>query len=358
MSEKPSLYVCSASGSSGKSIVSLGLALNLQDKGLKVGYFKPIGWEAGRDPSGGKIDRDAELMSRVLDLKSPIELIVPVIFGSRFLEENEKANPHLYEDNILHAYRKMADDKDLMIIEGTSSLGVASSMGLDAISLSKKLKSSILMVSKHQNDTTIDQDVWVRRVINSLGGSFFGQIINQVHRKDIERIRRFAFPVFKKFDINLLGLIPEEIEVVAPSVREICEKIKCEILTGKEKLDNRIEEILVGAMSPESSLTYFRRSSKKAVVTGGDRADIQLAALETDLSALILTGNIYPDSKILSRADDLQVPVILVPSDTYTTVRNLTHIAGRINAQDDRKIKLVKKLFEDNVDWKFFGSLT
>ncbi len=357
MSEKPSLYICSTLGFSGKSIISLGLALNLQDKGLKVGYMKPIGWEAGTNPSGEKVDKDAELMTYLLNLKLPMDVVSPIIFGSRFLEENERADPRLYEEKILSAYKKASEDKDLMIIEGTSTLGIGSSMGLNPVFLSKKLKSQILMVSRFQNDATLDYDVWVKMVTDAMNANFFGQIMNQVHRRDMERVRRFALPIFNKFSMKLLGLIPEETEMMAPTVREICEKIKCEVLTCKDKLDNTVEEILVGAMSPESSLTYFRRSFKKAVVTGGDRADIQLAALETDLSALILTGNIYPDAKILSRAEDLQVPVLLVPWDTYATVRALSHITGRISPQDDRKIKLVKKLVADNLDWKPFSDL-
>ncbi len=348
---KPSLYVCSTSGFCGKSVVSLGLALALRDKGFKVGYLKPVGWEMGRGAGGEKIDRDAELMAHVLEVKLPMENVVPIIFGSRFLEENEKVDPRLYEEKILAAYGKAAEDRDLMVLEGTSTLGVGGSMGLDPISLSKKLGSRIVMVSRHQSDVTIDTDIWVKGAIDALGGSFAGQILNQVHRRDVERVRRFTLPTFRKCGVELLGIVPEEVELMAPTVREICERIKCEVLVGEDKLDNLVEEILVGAMSPESSLTYFRRSFKKAVVTGGDRVDVQLAALETDLSALILTGNIYPDAKILSRAEDLRIPVLLVPWDTYTTVRALSHVAGRINPQDERKIKMAKKLVEDNLDW-------
>jgi len=108
----------------------------------------------------------------------------------------------------------------------------------------------------------------------------------------------------------------------------------------------------VGAMSPESSLSYFRRSFRKAVITGGDRADIQLAALETSLSALILTGNLYPDARVLSRAEELGVPVLLVPWDTYSTVRHISSLTGRISAKDEKKIGLAKKIVEENVEWK------
>ena len=61
-----------------------------------------------------------------------------------------------------------------------------------------------------------------------------------------------------------------------------------------EERQELIENFSIGAMNVEQALTYFRRIPRKAVITGGDRADIQLAALETDTVALVLTGNLFP----------------------------------------------------------------
>lgn len=352
MVEKSGLYICSTSGFSGKSIISLGLALNLRDRGCEVGYFKPIGWEMGRSSKGERIDEDAELMTSVLDLKLPMEIIVPVIFSDRFLEEAGMIDSKFYEQRIFKAYEKAAEGKDQIILEGPHTLGIGSSMGIDPISLSKKLNARILLVSTFQNDTTVDIATWIKRIVDTLGDSFAGLILNRVHRTDIGRIRHLALPIFEKYGIDLWGIIPENIEIMAPTVRDICETAKCEVLTAKDRLDNLVEDMLVGAMSPESSLTYFRRSFKKAVITGGDRTDVQLTALETDLSALILTGNIYPDVRVLSRAEELNVPVVLVPWDTYTTVRHLSRITGRIKPTDKNKIDLAKKLVEENVEWR------
>jgi BioD-like phosphotransacetylase family protein len=91
---------------------------------------------------------------------------------------------------------------------------------------------------------------------------------------------------------------------------------------------------------------------RKAVITGGDRTDIQLAALTTDVSALILTGNYYPDVRVLSRADELGVPVLLVPGDTYSTVREIATLTGRIKPSDNKKIQLARQIVEEHVDWQ------
>jgi len=303
------------------------------------------------DTQGSRIDEDASLMADILNLNMSMDDIVPIIFGPRFLEETMHTDPTLYANKIFDAYQRMSEKKDVTILEGSHSLCIGNSMRLDAVSLSRKLKTRILIVSTFKGDENMDCDTWTKRVIDTLGGTFAGLILNRVPATDLERVRRFAPLIFKDHGINLLGLIPENIEIMAPTVREICETIHCEVLTDTTNLDNLVEDIFVGAMTPEKALSYFRRSFRKAIITGGDRTDIQLAALETNLSALILTGNIYPDAKVLSRAEDLNVPVLLVPWDTYSTVKNL-QLTGRVSPKDKKKIALAKTLIKENTQWK------
>ena len=105
-------------------------------------------------------------------------------------------------------------------------------------------------------------------------------------------------------------------------------------------------------MTSQSALTYFRGAARKAVITGGDRPEILFAALQTDTSVLILTGNLYPDVRVLAKAEELEVPVLLVPYDTFTTITELASITGRINTADAKKIDLAKKMVNDHVEWK------
>ena len=57
-----------------------------------------------------------------------------------------------------------------------------------------------------------------------------------------------------------------------------------------------------------------------AVVTGADRTDIQLAALEASTQCLILTGLGDPLSQLIHRAEELEVPILKVELDTLATV--------------------------------------
>ena len=70
-----------------------------------------------------------------------------------------------------------------------------------------------------------------------------------------------------------------------------------EILAAHDHLHLPVEDVVIGAMTTAGALTYLRRAANKAVILGGDRADLALAALETSTSVLILTGGLYPDGE-------------------------------------------------------------
>ncbi|MEE8323620.1 MAG: phosphotransacetylase family protein [Candidatus Bathyarchaeia archaeon] len=348
----PSLFVCSIESFSGKSMFCLGLALTLRENGHKVGYFKPVGWEMIRDSDGRKVDEDAQLMKEVLNLKAPLEEISPIILGTRFLEETSKIDPKTCEKRVLQAYENASDGIEIMIIEGPHTFGVGASIGVECMSLTKKWDSHIVLVSTMDDDTVVDRIILNKKFIDSVHGNFLGAVMNCIPKTSIERVKGFASPILMKQGIDVLGVIPDKISLRAPTVREICKNIACTVLTCKDRMDLLVEDVLVGAMTPESALSYFRKSMRKAVITGGDRVGVQLAALQTDTSVLILTGNIYPDVRILARAEQVGVPVLLVPHDTYTTVKEIANLSGRIKPKETKKIELAKNLVKEYVDWK------
>lgn len=351
MPYKPSIYLNSITRFSGKTALGIGLAIKLKKEGYRVGYFKPIGWETTQGPHGERIDEDAHLMKDILELDTSLENIVPIIFSSRYFEENARIKPRVYEKKVLQAYDVASKDKDLMIIEGLFD-GVGVSFGLDATTLSQKIGSNMVLVSTLDTDANVDSIICNAGCMKQNGAKVLGTILNRVQKTDIERVKSFAVPNLRKKGIQVLGIIPDDVTLRSPSVNELCDEMTCTVLSGTKNMDNIIEEFLVGAMTPESALRYFRSSLRKAVITGGDRTDIQLAALQTDTVALILTGNYYPDARVLARAEEFGVPVLMVSTDTYSTVKKISSLIRRIRPHDTQKIELASQMVEQYVDYK------
>ncbi|MEM1368993.1 MAG: DRTGG domain-containing protein, partial [Cyanobacteria bacterium P01_H01_bin.15] len=95
-----------------------------------------------------------------------------------------------------------------------------------------------------------------------------------------------------------------------------------------------------------------------AIVTGSDRTELQLAALETSAHCLILTGNMPPQSLILNRAEDLEIPILSVHLDTLTTVEIIEQAFGEVRLTEPIKATRAQALMSQYFDFNnFFNRL-
>jgi len=109
---------------------------------------------------------------------------------------------------------------------------------------------------------------------------------------------------------------------------------------------------MIGAMNVEGALRYFRTVQNKAVITGGDRPDIQLAALETSTRCIILTGNLFPGNSIISRAEEREVPMIVVKEDTLTTVEKIESLLRRLRVSGKKKVARAVELVNREINFR------
>lgn len=340
-----SLYIM-GTPASGKTALALGLAQKLRQEGFKVAYFKPLG---NSSPGGGPSDDDAVLMREILGMEAPLEVIVPCMIGPSYLS-GERCPEAL--TRIRRAYQELAQNADVLLIGGACYPYAYTSCGIDDIALAKEWNSQVILVSKIKSDFSIDRALFFNRSLASAGVNLLGNIFNDIPRSLIAKAEGIYKPILEENGYRVLGLIPRRPEIASPTVKEYYEALGGEILAGKDNLGRLVEEVMIGAMTVESALTYFRRSADKAVILGGDRADVALAALETSTSVLILTGGLYPDVRLISRAQEKGVPLLLVPYDTYTTVEKVSHLTRRLRADDPTGIRIALENVEKYCQWE------
>lgn len=341
------LYLLGVSGSSGKTALAVGLAQKLREEGLAVGYFKPV----GSVPGGYKrVDEDASLMAAVLNLGMPPERLTLFPSGPYYLTRYE--DPGALLASIREAFQQAAEGRDVMLIEAPSTPHLMLSLGLDAVSLAKHLTAKAVLVSHVEDDFSVDRVLLFSHYVCSRGVELLGVIFNNVPRTLLDKTRGVYTTLVERAGVAVLGVLPCRPEISAPTVEEFLDVLSGEILVGDDRLDNLVEEILIGAMTLESALGYLRRAPRKALITGGDRTDMCMAALETDTSVLILTGGVFPNVNVLARAAERNVPVMLVHYDTYMTVQKLQEVARKIKPDDAQAMALTKELVEEDLNWR------
>jgi len=187
-----------------------------------------------------------------------------------------------------------------------------------------------------------------------MGESFAGVVVNSCPRLHMPMVQEELRPALEKRGIPVLAVLPLERLLQSISVAELASFLSGEVLCGEDHLDELVEHLMVGAMGVDSALAYFRRKPNKAVITGGDRPDIQLAALETSTRCLVLTGNLRPSPIILARAQEVGVPMILVRQDTMAAVETVERYFGKTRFRQQRKIERFEEMLADRFD---FGRL-
>ncbi|WP_424357772.1 phosphotransacetylase family protein [Methanocella sp. MCL-LM] len=343
-----SILVSSTELYSGKSALCMALAMKLKENELKVGYMKPVG-NIIVDVNGELVDDDALNMKKMLGLDENLDEISPILFTHQLLEDVLEGKDKQLVPKLEKTFKHVSRNKDVVILEGAGDVSGSSVLGLSDSEVARITGSKILLVSKYCDEFTVDRITTYMKLLSS-DVEVLGIIFNNTSMERMNFVKEKVVPYFDRKGIKVLGVLPRNRALQTISAREIAEGLNGEVLAGKNNLDVTVDGIVVGALAADSAIKVFRRKHNRAVVTGGDRADLQIAALEARMRIMILSGNLYPPNQVLGRAEELGVPVILTTDDTTTLVDRMEQLLRTVRVKNVQKIDLMKNMFDENVD--------
>lgn len=345
------IYLCSLREEAGKSFLSIGLIQKLKKEGKKFAYFKPIGvpksaFTNKSDPDVGFILNTVYKTDHPYDYISPVS--IPDVYYVDLVDANKKGE---YLEKIKNAYEKVVEGMDYVIIEGNPSIRKFVRVGIDDVSIAEYLGiKELVYVSIESSDRCIDNFFFTKKYFESRNMNILGVLFNKIDFEYIARIKELVEGHIAKYNIPVLGIVEKNVELFSPRVIEIKEQIGGELINEQTSagLNNLVETFLIGAMNLQGALKYLRQVKSAAFITGGDRTDLAMAALEQEVSTLILTGFIQPDMGVITLANEKGIPIILSPSDTYTTMRNLERLKPGIQEDEMEKVLTI---IEKEIDW-------
>ena len=339
------ILVASNTGYAGRTFLSLGLAMKLREMGHAVGFMKPIGTVPIK--SGSSVyDADALFIKEVLELNEPPEAISP------FMQTYENQTL-LYQGKIKDAQKDVLDafnsfkKKDFVIVCGGGDFFEGSLLGLDTLSLAAALKARVLMVEPWRGDGSVDALFGAGKL---LGERFMGGVLNKIPTNMVDHIKETVKPFLEQKGVPLFGVIPKDKFLESTTVAQLNEILNGKVLCCGDKLDEFVENFLVGAMDVDSALNYFRRTPNKAVITGAHRSDIQLAALETSTKCIILTGGMQTNEVVLGKARARGVPILSVPDDTFSAISKIELRMGKTSIREKKKMERTRELISAGFD--------
>ena len=342
------LFIGSTAGNSGKTLITVALGLALRECGYKVGYMKPLG-KLPITVEGKMVDADAQFLKGILQLSEPLDQICPVLLTQDLMARVLRGEVPDLHSRIQKAYETISAGKDVVLVGGAGSLAEGLFLGISGVRLAREFRTSVLLIDPYQNEVCIDCILTAKE---ALGDRLMGVVLNRVTPPSLSEVEQMVVPFLVNKGVEVLGVLPLDRVLDAVTVRQMTEILDGKVICGQDRLDEFVERFSVGAMDVDAALGYFRKLPNKAVITGGHRADIQLAALETSTKCLVLTGDQMPNEIIISRAREVGVPMISVHYDTLTTVEKLEAVLGRIRIREERKVQRARELLRDRLNYR------
>jgi BioD-like phosphotransacetylase family protein len=358
MKDSLSLYVAATRQNDGKTTAALGLVGALGERFPRIGYIKPVGQQV-KLIGDREIDKDASLMKDVFQIGCTLDDMSPVAIPRGFTEEYIlRGDVHSLPRRIVSAYRRERRASDFMVIEGTGHAGVGSVLDLSNAAVARMLDLPVLIVTCAGIGRPIDEVMLNKALFDSCGVEVLGVIVNKVIPEKYEKISRLVRLGLKKRGIETFGVVPFVPLLASPTLRQLAEDIKGELICGSASgLDQIVSRILVGAMPAHEAFNYFK--GDVLLITPGNREDLILAAVACNMPAmqdqyavkgLILTCGVWPNPTVLKILKEAGIPAFLVEDDTFTTAQKLATLIVKIRPEDTEKIETVKRVIKEHVD--------
>ena len=237
----------------------------------------------------------------------------------------------------------------LVLVEGISGARTAGDQLLADAAIAEALDARVLLVSSPDSAETAG-------VADAFGGRLMGAIINRVPVHASHHAQKATTLAFQEQGVPVLGFIPEDRRMLAPTVQAVAEHLGAECINLDDledhagAMDALVEHFMLGGLFLDAGVYVFGHREQKAVIVRGDRPDLQMAALETSTVCLVLTEGRSPVQYIVHHAGLYQVPMLLVGRPTLETMDALHSIGERADVHSTHKARRFGELLSTHCD--------
>ncbi|WP_435332812.1 phosphotransacetylase family protein [Haloarchaeobius sp. TZWWS8] len=338
---KPLLVTANAE-STGKTAITLALARIVAEQDGSVGYMKPKGTRL-QSNVGKTLDEDPMLARDLLGMDAEMHELEPIVYSPTFVQSAIRGTEDAdsVRARILEAYEDLAASYDTVFLEG-GGLVAGKILEIADGDIAELVDADVVLVCRYDGLTAVDD---VLAAVDDVGEERLrGVVFNGVPDQLFDELTTDVVPFLEGRGIPVVGVVPRQRDLAGVTVTELADELGAELLTDVPT-DGLVERFSVGAMGADAALRGFRRTKNAAVITGGDRADLHAAALESPgVKCLILTGGHRPSGAVLGKATEKGVPVMLVRSNTITTIDRAEDVVRSGRTRDETTVDRMVEL--------------
>ena len=338
----PTIYIAGASSGAGTTAVATGIATLLGKRGVGVTLAK-----ASRVGSSTEPDADAAFHTALFPTNAP---------PAGWPLSIEQATDAMALDGIAKDLKATALPSGLTVVEGISGEVSDSDRHRIDATLAEALDARVILVSSYVTASP-------SQIGQVFGDRLIGTIINRVPDHGRHVAETLLASAFQGQGISVLGLLPENRRMLAPTVGDVAELLGAGVVnrnalrSPETQLGELVEHFMLGGLFLDKGGYVFGRRENKAVIVRGDRPDLQMAALDTSTVCLILTNDKPPVQYITHHAELRQTPMLAVSTPTLATMEKLHTIGDRGSVHSPHKAQCFAELLEAHCDLESLTAL-
>jgi phosphate acetyltransferase len=355
---KHTFYLTPISGGAGLTSVSLGLLRALERRGLRTGFYKPVGQPSGRDEGP---ERSTHFVRATSSLRpsAPLPLVEAV-------RKMSGGNSDELLSLVMQRFHESANGADVMVVEGLVATADESFIGQLNADLIRTLGAQVILVANASGgfgDSLLNQiEFAVRAYGNGDPSRIAGCIFNRVPLAGDEPFHRAAADLQERYQATgrdlpeLIGIIPENVGLTQCRMKDVVRHLDAEVLSAGQMDLRRVKEIHLLARRVPNMMHTFRPGN--VLVTPADRDDVLLAASmaavsDIPIAGVVLTGDTEMDERVYSLCRPglaTGLPVLRVRTNSYDTATRLNAMSAEVPCDDLPRIENVMNHVSEHIN--------
>ncbi len=357
----------------GLTSACLGLVRALDERGVHVGYLKPL----GQPRLDGTADASTQLVRGLTSLRPPDSMPAPEVedlLGSGGVDA--------VLEEVVVRWQPLAEEYDVIVVEGLNPGPTQIYSSRLNQAMAKALNAEVILVATYPSpersgatDENGDAAATSAEAVEHLGEALaitastyssgersraVGCIVTRASPN--HDMQRSLVSTLQRHNLPLLAAVPFSADLTQPRVADLVREMRPAVLREGDQT-RRIRDVSVFAQAVPGGLRVLTEG--RLVVVPGDRHEVLMAAClaalnGTPLAAVLLTVGIYPDAAVwdLTRAAaDTGLPILLTPEATYETVMRVQAIDVDLSSDDLQRAEAVMATGAAAMDGDVSGSL-
>jgi phosphate acetyltransferase len=355
------LYLAPSGSGVGLTTVALGLVRALDARGVRVGFYKPIGQSLHKD---GGPERSTHFIRSTTQLR-PATPIHPAE-AARLISTDEEEQ---LMERVIANFHESRADADVVVVEGlVHSEGWPTAATINA-ALARTLCAHVILVGRVRGDTDEDfedfeagLELTIREYGGLKGSNLLGCIVNHVPApeggtpEDIRAALRERCPFFSRTLFPVIGAVADNPDLSSPRTIDIARHLDARIINEGELATRRVKKFTLLARTVPNMLVSLKPGY--ILVTPADRADVFVAVAmaavnKTHFAGLVLTGDTELPPQILELcrpALDTGLPILKVQTNSWQTATNLSHLSTEVPADDIERVRESMEFVAAHID--------